>query len=198
MKLICVQCGKKFELTHGEIDFYRSKGLDLPKRCKDCRNKNSKKYVVTQKEKRPSSLVAAALFFSFGVVGVILGIYEYGAISYFCAIALFFLSLFFYLRRNKTVQYDLSFGDKYTYKFYDANTFLEHYKKHGSDVGCRSIEDYLKAANRVICDKNSLHKTLPDGDKIYYNKKNGDYVVLSHSGYIRTYYKMRYSHFLNQ
>ena len=183
MKLTCVQCGKKFELTDGEIDFYRSKGLDLPKRCKDCRNKNSKKYVVTQKEKRPSSLVAAALFFSFGVVGVILGVYEYGAISYFCAIALFFLSLFFYLRRNKTVQYDLSFGDKYTYKFYDANTFLE---------------DYLKAANRVICDKNSLHKTLPDGDKIYYNKKNGDYVVLSHSGYIRTYYKTRYSHFLNQ
>ena len=87
----------------------------------------------------------------------------------------------FYLRRIKTVQYDLSFGDKYTYKFYDANTFLEHYKKHGSDVGCRSIEDYLKAANRVICDKNSLHKTLPDGDKIYYNKKNGDYVV----GHIR-------------
>lgn len=198
MKLTCVQCGKKFELTDGEIDFYRSKGLDLPKRCKDCRNKNSKKYVVTQKEKRPSSLVAAALFFSFGVVGVILGVYEYGAISYFCAIALFFLSLFFYLRRNKTVQYDLSFGDKYTYKFYDANIFLEHYKKHGSAVGCRSIEDYLKAANRVICDKNSLHKTLPDGDKIYYNKKNGDYVVLSHSGYIRTYYKTGYSHFLNQ
>ena len=36
----------------------------MPKRCKDCRNKNSKKYVVTQKEKRPSSLVAAALFFA--------------------------------------------------------------------------------------------------------------------------------------
>ncbi len=95
MKLTCVQCGKKFELTDGEIDFYRSKGLDLPKRCKDCRNKNSKKYVVTQKEKRPSSLVAAALLFSFAVVGVILGVYEYGAISYFCAIALFFLSLLF-------------------------------------------------------------------------------------------------------
>lgn len=114
-----------------------------------------------------------------------------------CDFFILFIAVF-YLRRNKTVQYDLSFGDKYTYKFYDANTFLEHYKKHGSDVGCRSIEDYLKAANRVICDKNSLHKTLPDGDKIYYNKKNGDYVVVSHSGYIRTYYKTRYSHFLNQ
>lgn len=198
MKLTCVQCGKRFELTDGEIDFYCSKGLDLPKRCKDCRNKNSGKYVVTQKEKRPSSLVAAALFFALGVVGVIFGVCKCGAISYFCAIAFFFLSSVFYLRRNKTVRYDLSFGDKYTYKFYDANTFLEHYKKHGSAVGCRSIEDYLRAANRVICDKNSLHKTLPDGDKIYYNKKNGDYVVVSHSGYIRTYYKTRYSHFLNQ
>lgn len=198
MKLTCVQCGKRFELTDGEIDFYRSKGLDLPKRCKDCRNKNSGKYVVTQKEKRPSSLVAAVLFFVLGVVGVIFGVCKYEAISYFCAVAFFILSLVFYLRRNKTVRYDLSFGDKYTYKFHDANTFLEHYKKHGSAVGCRSIEDYLRAANRVIFDKNSLHKTLPDGDKIYYNKKNGDYVVVSHSGYIRTYYKTRYSHFLNQ
>lgn len=44
MKLTCKDCGKEFILTQGEIDFYKKKGLNLPKRCKDCRkaNKSSK------------------------------------------------------------------------------------------------------------------------------------------------------------
>lgn len=33
----CVQCGKTFSITQGEESFYRSKGLDLPKRCEYCR-----------------------------------------------------------------------------------------------------------------------------------------------------------------
>lgn len=40
MKKICKQCGKEFELSESEISFYKSKGLELPKRCKSCRNKN--------------------------------------------------------------------------------------------------------------------------------------------------------------
>ena len=40
MKLKCKQCGKDFGLTDGEIKFYKDKGLELPKRCKDCREKN--------------------------------------------------------------------------------------------------------------------------------------------------------------
>ena len=40
MKLRCKQCGKDFGLTDGEIKFYKDKGLELPKRCKDCREKN--------------------------------------------------------------------------------------------------------------------------------------------------------------
>ena len=35
----CVECGMIFELTNREYDFYIDKGLDLPKRCKDCRKK---------------------------------------------------------------------------------------------------------------------------------------------------------------
>lgn len=42
MKKICKQCGKSFELTQSEIDFYKSKGLELPKRCKRCRDINRK------------------------------------------------------------------------------------------------------------------------------------------------------------
>lgn len=33
----CKDCEKDFELSQGEIDFYKSKGFELPKRCKQCR-----------------------------------------------------------------------------------------------------------------------------------------------------------------
>lgn len=40
MKQICSQCGKQFELSESEKQFYKSKGLELPKRCKSCREAN--------------------------------------------------------------------------------------------------------------------------------------------------------------
>ena len=42
MKRTCKQCGKEFILTQSEIDFYKSKNLSLPKRCKECREQNKK------------------------------------------------------------------------------------------------------------------------------------------------------------
>ena len=41
MKRNCVDCGKEFTLTEGEIKFYKSKGFELPKRCKECRDKKN-------------------------------------------------------------------------------------------------------------------------------------------------------------
>lgn len=35
----CKDCPNKFNLTEGEIKFYNSKEMHLPKRCKDCRQK---------------------------------------------------------------------------------------------------------------------------------------------------------------
>lgn len=49
MKCTCVQCGKSFELNDSEIDFYRKKNLHLPKRCKDCRQKNKQKQGMASK-----------------------------------------------------------------------------------------------------------------------------------------------------
>ena len=40
MMRVCKECGREFELAPGEIKFYKSKNLALPKRCKDCRDKN--------------------------------------------------------------------------------------------------------------------------------------------------------------
>ena len=34
----CTECGEPFTLTNGEVEFYRSRGFDLPKRCKKCRS----------------------------------------------------------------------------------------------------------------------------------------------------------------
>lgn len=33
----CADCGEPFQLTQGEMDFYTTKGLHMPKRCKPCR-----------------------------------------------------------------------------------------------------------------------------------------------------------------
>ena len=35
--LTCVDCGKQFEFTESEQEFYRSKGFSTPGRCPDCR-----------------------------------------------------------------------------------------------------------------------------------------------------------------
>lgn len=42
MKRTCIQCGKEFELSNSEIGFYKKRKLSLPKRCKECRDKNKK------------------------------------------------------------------------------------------------------------------------------------------------------------
>ncbi|MCR5485049.1 MAG: zinc-ribbon domain containing protein [Clostridiales bacterium] len=43
IKRTCVQCGKEFTLTNSEIRFFKSKNLNLPKRCKECRSLNREK-----------------------------------------------------------------------------------------------------------------------------------------------------------
>lgn len=50
----CRDCGKEFTLTDGEIEFYRSKGFELPTRCKSCRDKRkgSKPSPSAQSHKR--------------------------------------------------------------------------------------------------------------------------------------------------
>lgn len=38
-QLQCRDCGQTFVFTDGEQEFYASKQLSAPQRCKDCRNK---------------------------------------------------------------------------------------------------------------------------------------------------------------
>lgn len=43
-KHTCKDCGKDFYMQHNEVVFYQDKGLNLPKRCKECRNKRKNIY----------------------------------------------------------------------------------------------------------------------------------------------------------
>lgn len=38
-EIMCMDCGQPFIFTASEQDFYASKNLSQPKRCKDCRQK---------------------------------------------------------------------------------------------------------------------------------------------------------------
>ena len=38
-KHTCKECNKKFFMSYKEVMFFKGKGLSLPRRCKECRNK---------------------------------------------------------------------------------------------------------------------------------------------------------------
>jgi hypothetical protein len=49
--LKCIECGDSF-FTEGEKIFYKSKGFDMPKRCKTCRDKKKAKFKEIQHKKK--------------------------------------------------------------------------------------------------------------------------------------------------
>ena len=78
---------------------------------------------------------------------------------------------------------------QYTYTFRNEQLLNDHYEKHGIYMKYKSPEKYLKGANRVIADKDTLHAIeAEDGDDVYYLEKTNEFVVVSKDGYIRTYF----------
>ena len=74
-----------------------------------------------------------------------------------------------------------------TFKYPDRLT--EHYEKHGVEMGFASEGDYLKAANAVITNPESLHKLeAEDGDDVYFLESTNEIVFVSKEGFIRTYF----------
>ena len=64
-----------------------------------------------------------------------------------------------------------------------------HFEKHGIEMGFETPEEYIEAANRVICNPDALHKLeAEDNDHVYFVEATNEFVVLSQDGYIRTYY----------
>ena len=44
-KYTCKDCGKEYELEEAEMEWYKTKGFDLPKRCKSCRALKKIKFI---------------------------------------------------------------------------------------------------------------------------------------------------------
>ena len=52
MKRICKVCEAEFTITEGEAEFYKSRLLDLPMRCSDCRTKKRKEMKRKEENER--------------------------------------------------------------------------------------------------------------------------------------------------
>lgn len=206
MKRICKQCGTKFEITNSEISFYKNKNLALPKRCKQCRNKNKQhnelfevnnthgkskeipyyNSVISSKKARKTTnkwicytIIALILLLTLMAVG-------FGATR-----------LIKNIDRNTKVAYLESSSNtienkQYSdtrYTFRSENLLQEHYQKHGLAMGFDNSEEYLDAANRVVNNPEALHKIeQEDGDDVYYLESCNELVIVSTDGYIRTYF----------
>lgn len=67
----CKQCGKEFTLTNLDIDYYSRMGMQLPKRCKQCREMNPQKQFRQEKSagklKRSVGLLIVVLVLALGL-----------------------------------------------------------------------------------------------------------------------------------
>lgn len=52
IKINCIDDDKEFTVTKEEQEWYKNKGFDLPKRCKDCRLKRKQNNGQQSKQQR--------------------------------------------------------------------------------------------------------------------------------------------------
>lgn len=180
----CVQCNKEFNISEGEEKFYRDKNLDLPKRCKECRDKNKREgsnkkdqedniisnsnNTKNSKKSATSKIIASAIAaILLVIVGLISGFEDKDIISN--------------SNNNSSVT---------SYTFRNDEYLTQHFNKHGDEFSYDTKEEYLQGANNVINSPNALHKKeAEDNDDIYYIEDTNEFVVVSTDGYIRTYFK---------
>ncbi len=213
MKRKCVQCGKEFFLSSNEINFYKSKKLSLPKRCKECRDKNRKNKenenitpneqevgkenpvntyeykngdTGTAKPGKKGKNVKAATFAAAAVIFVsAAGIGTFNNANTNGTVA-----------NTETVQEvensDINNSEtvkESSYRFKNEDLLMDHYVKHGQEMGFASAEEYEAAASAVVENENALHKyEKEDGDDVYYIEKTNEFVIVSKEGFIRTYF----------
>lgn len=219
MKRTCVQCGKEFELTDSEVDFYKRKNLHMPKRCQACRDKN-KQQSGTPQIRQPSSAGSSPSAKSPSVSPQKRSSGGGSGKGMMAAVAgiMLLLAVFFCLKQtgilsdgkgspstvtalqtaapspealvtNPPQEEQTPSSETNVYTFRSEKLLLDHYKKHGIEMGFDSAEAYAEAANQVIHNPDVLHKLeAEDGDDVYYLEATNEFVVVSTDGYIRTYF----------
>ena len=180
----CKQCGEEFTLTDSEIKFYNDKGINLPKRCSECRKKNNninnneKESIKETNIQRINSKNKTKKFRNIIIVAVVLLLSFIGKV---------FNINFDALNIGSVLQSQKADG---VLEFRNDNLWEEHFLKHGGEFGYTTKEDYLEGANEVVTSASSKHKQeAEDGDDIYYDAENNEIVFVSKDGYIRTYFK---------
>ena len=190
-KKICVQCKKEYVLTDSEIAFYKSKGLSLPKRCKECRDANRKtkaglnsdnvqknynKDITVDTYKRPEKKKGNRQFYlmvSLLVVIIIAGVVLFTSGN----------------SSNKQNTGSTGSHQQSSYSFSSEEALNSHFQKHGFEFGYATAEQYLQGAIKVIENPSSLRRTEDDGDYVYYLQSTNEIVFVSPGGVIRTYFK---------
>lgn len=206
MKRTCKQCGKEFEISQSEISFYKSRKLQLPRRCKDCREANKQKKSDAGgsdiKEKKVMEATPAVPEKT-PEAPVVVSRPEQGSkktgigrkIIYFAAAALIVII-------SQVIGNVNHPGDSQTMTAESAGSYTaseltfrseqylnDHYQKHGVEMGFSSAIAYQEAAAAVVNNENALHKTeAEDGDDVYYLENTNEFVIVSTDGYIRTYF----------
>ena len=170
----CKQCGEEFTLTDSEIKFYNDKGLNLPKRCSECRKKNNninnneKESIKETNIQRINSKNKSKKFRNIIIVAVVLLLSFIGKV---------FNINFDALNIGSVLQSQKADG---VLEFRNDNLWEEHFLKHGGEFGYTTKEDYLEGANEVVTSASSKHKKEEeDGDDIYYDAENNEIVFVS-------------------
>lgn len=215
MKRTCKDCNKEFEITDGEIDFYKSKNFDLPKRCEECRDKNKKgkkSYVKSTSTKDTSNnnkINLSNLSKTADVENKINNINRVNqntnktnkskktAISIVACLVILISSYFGIEEIGLGSRDDSSQSTTYSsqeysheHEFTSEESWESHFEKHGDEFTYTTKEEYLDGANRVINSPDALQKEeAEDGDKIYYLEATNEIVFMAKNGEIRTYFK---------
>lgn len=214
MKRVCKQCGKEFEITQHEIQFYKKKKLSLPKRCKECRekNKDAKQKKQTIGGERVSASVKSAEFENrkgrqetvsgkqtsqiskMAAPGSIRKRSKKSMTGLITALFLIICSALAGLHQSSSTdnpQKGAPAGSvTENLEFRSEKLLEEHFEKHGIEMGFETAEEYEDAAALVVVDEEVLHKTeKEDGDDVYYLEDTNEFVVISTDGYIRTYFE---------
>lgn len=213
----CVQCGNEFTLSDGEVNFYIGKGLNLPKRCKQCRNKNKSKTVSAHNASSLGNkhsdnyrsyyinkinykfclyVISAAFIISLVAADLISDMFILCAVL-IPVIAVSAIILIVHRTSNKIYieEFDTSI---YKYTFYDTASMVKHYVKHGNEVDCESMEQYLFKANYMLSRTDNLSRIQKDGDMAYFNKNTCEFAVIARAGYVRTYFIAKPEYFYKQ
>lgn len=182
----CKQCGEKFELTDKQIDHYKKSGVDIPVFCRDCRRAERMHYDaivprgrVRRKNRKnilkavPPTFLALLIFLSFAYISFVRSGSGEGG------------------RSGADSQYATAPANvQEAILFRSEKLLMEHYEKHGKEMGYGSAEEYLAGANATINHSYVLHKVeKEDGDDVYYVESTNDLVIVSTDGYIRTYFR---------